>query len=57
MTIEITRALDKVLSADVTTPCPYHPSGRNHLLLSPLEREVIIERIEKVLLLHFKGAL
>lgn len=48
MSDEIKLALDKALTIDVTTPYSYHPAGRNHLLLSPLERAVIIERIEKV---------
>lgn len=43
---------DHALSIDITHPCSYHPSGRNHLLLNPLEREEIIARILKVLEKH-----
>lgn len=43
------KALDRALMIPITTPCAYHPAGRNQLLLSPLERQVVIERVEKIL--------
>lgn len=40
--------LDKALTLEITTPCSYHPAGRNSLFLNPLERAEIIKRIEQL---------
>jgi len=46
---DIKQKMDKALSVEITTPCPYHPAGRNSLILSPFEREIIMRIVEDVL--------
>jgi hypothetical protein len=40
--------LDRLLSLEITHPCPWHPAGRNQLFLNPQERAEIIRRVEIV---------
>ena len=49
MSEEQRKELDTLLAEEIKTPCPYHPAGRNSLFLNPLERAVVIERVEKIL--------
>ena len=49
MSEETKRQLDQALARNIPTPCRWHPTGINALLLSPLEREEIIRRVEQVL--------
>lgn len=45
----IAERLEKSLANEITHPCPYHPAGRNHLLLNPQERAEVIKRVLMVI--------